>query len=52
MTDFFIFGLKYCGTKISEDTSRVVASVFFNLTPLSKFIKCLFELDWILYIVV
>ena len=33
MTDFFIFSLKYSGTEISEDASRVIASVFFNLTP-------------------
>ena len=52
MTDFFYFGLKYCGAEISEDASRVVTSLFFILTPLSKFIKCLFELDWILNIIV
>ena len=31
MTEFFIFGLKYCGRYIYEDASRVV-SVSFNLT--------------------
>ena len=33
MEDYFIFGLKYYGAHISEDTSRVIASVFFNLIP-------------------
>ena len=55
MKDFFIFGLKRCGTSISEGDSQVLASVFFSWTAkwasYTKFIKCLFELDidWILY---
>ena len=38
MKDFFIFPLKYGGTYISEDASRVIASAFFSLNVFSDLI--------------